>query len=153
MNYCLNCGVKAIYVEDQQPKPQEQDQYQQQYQQTYYQQPYYQQPHYTEPRRPSNLGRKIPSIILAAFGLLFGVIDIIYTLLGFAIEPEVAIAFAIAFSIFSFPLSIVGRSLSRKCVEDGDYSASASVGSKLGTAGMVLTIISWVLGFIAILGI
>ena len=104
MNYCLNCGTKATYVENQQPRPQEQ--YQQQYQQTYYQQPYYQHPHYTEPRRPSNLGRKIPSIILAAFGLFFGVIDIIYTLLGFTIEPELAIAFSIAFSIFSFPLSI-----------------------------------------------
>lgn len=85
--------------------------------------------------------------------MFFGVLDIFYTLIGLIEEPELAFAFSIAFSVFSFPLSIVGRSLSRKCVEDGDYSASASVGSKLGTAGMVLTIISWVFGFIALLGI
>lgn len=143
VNFCPNCGAQMVYVENQQQT------YQQPYQQY---QTYQQNPQYYAPQRPNNLGKKIPSIILGAFGLVFGFFNILYTIVFLSLEPEVAFVFSIIMSFFSFPLSIVGKTLSRKCMDDGDDSKSASVGSGLGTAGIVLTIISLALGFIALAG-
>ena len=155
MNYCLNCGTKATYVENQQPRPQEQDQYQhqyqQQYQQTYYQQPYYQQPHYTEPRRPSNLGRKIPGMIMGIVGFVTALIGLIYTLIFVVGEAgAISFVFSIIFALESLPLSIIGRSLCHRCIDEGDESKMASSGSGLGLAGIILTIIMLVLGFLSL---
>lgn len=148
MHFCFNCGAKTVFIENQQPQQQYQQYppYQQQYQ-PYQQQ--YQQPHYYEPPRPSNLGKKIPSIILGAIGFVFAIFNILYALIFLGVdEPEAAFACAIMLSIFSFPLCIVGKVLSSKCKDGGDDSASAGIGGGFGVAGIIISAIALFLTFI-----
>ena len=92
-------------------------------------------------------------MILGIAGFVFSILNILYTFLGLITEPEIAVSFSIAFSIFSLPLSIVGRVLSSRCIDEGDTSKMASVGASLGLAGIIVSAVALFLGFCALVTI
>lgn len=110
------------------------------YQAPTYQAPTYQAPVYTanayQPATPEiSVGTKVKGFVgmgLAIGGLVFGIISFIYFYFG----------------IFGIPMSIVGRILAGKSVEEGNQSSACSVGQKLGTAGMIVSIVGTVVGII-----
>ena len=86
----------------------------------------------------------IAGLVLAAMGLL-------ETLIFAFMEGELAFGYSIGFGIFSTPLAIVGMSMSRKNIEEGDDSAMSSVGKNLGLVGMILSFVMCFVGFVALL--
>ncbi|MBR4109545.1 MAG: zinc-ribbon domain-containing protein [Oscillospiraceae bacterium] len=75
---------------------------------------------------------------LSIGGLFFAVLGILYALIGM-VEQGLGFAFAIAFGMFSMPLSIVGRILANKSREEGNLSNVCSVGSGVGLGGIFAT--------------
>ncbi len=90
---------------------------------------------------------------LAIGGLVMAIIGIIACLASIDFDPAYAFGLTIGYGIFSFPLSIVGRILCNKSQEAGNTSGACSVGSKLGMAGLIVSIVMMGIGFIALLSI
>ncbi|MBQ3146444.1 MAG: zinc ribbon domain-containing protein [Oscillospiraceae bacterium] len=82
-------------------------------------------------------------------GLFISILGIIYTLLGMGFEG-LGFGFSIAFSLFSMPMSIVGRILSGKSMEGGNFSGACKAGSGLGLAGLIISCVMLFLGFISL---
>lgn len=136
---------------EEQPEPQqfsEPQQPAQAYQepQQYQSQPYYQA--YQTIRKP-HLAIKIVGMALSIAGAVFLSIGALYTLIGL-IEEGMAFAFALVFSLFFTPLSIVGLCLSNKCINAGDYSAFSRVGKMLGIVGIIIAGVSLFIGIAAL---
>lgn len=137
------------------PQPVYEQPAQPQYQQAAYQQPAYaQQPQYqyvqpVQVAAPS-LGKVITGMALSIAGISFAGLGLLYTLMFLAVETEVAFAFSLVMSFFSFPLSIVGFILSKNNINQGSTSAMSRVGKILGLIGIILSGVMLFLGFIAI---
>ena len=86
------------------------------------------------------MGLSIGGMFMAVFGILYTALGMIETGLGFGM--------AVAFSLFSLPLAIVGRVLSSRSVERGNTSSVCSVGRGLGLAGIIVTGVMLLLGII-----
>lgn len=98
------------------------------------------------------LGKAIAGMSIAIGGFVFALLGILYVFIGLTAYPAMAFGFAFAFSFFSLPLSIVGMVLSKGAINEGSTSSMASVGKKLGTAGMIVSFVMLFLGFIALIG-
>ena len=86
------------------------------------------------------MGLSIGGLFMAVLGLLYTAIGMVETGLGFGM--------AIAFSLFSLPLAIVGRILSDRSGESGNTSKACSVGRGLGLAGIIVTGVMLFLGIL-----
>lgn len=125
-----------------------------------YQQPQYQQPAYTQQPQyqyvqpvqvaAPSLGKVITGMVLSIAGIAFAGLGLLYTLMFLAVETEVAFAFSLVMSFFSFPLSIVGFILSKNNINQGSASAMSRVGKTLGLIGIILSGVMLFLGFIGI---
>ena len=80
-------------------------------------------------------------------GLVFAVLGIIYTLAGM-VEMGLGFGFAIAFSLFSMPCSIVGMVLCKQSQDAGNTATPCSVGTKLSVAGLIVSGVMLFLGFV-----
>ena len=90
-------------------------------------------------------------MIMGIIGFVTALIGLIYTLILVTAETGAfGFGFSIGFALESLPLSIIGRSLCHRCIDEGDESKMASAGSGLGLAGIILTIIMLVLGFLSL---
>ena len=87
---------------------------------------------------------------LAIGGLFFAVLGLIYTLVGLDYDA-LGFGMSIGFGIFSMPLSIVGRILSRKSMDCGNTSGVCRAGSGLGLAGFIVSCVMFAFGFISLL--
>ena len=99
---------------------------------------------------PVSTGAKVQGYVgmgLAIGGLFFAIIGLLYTFIGLVAEG-LAFAFAIAFSFFSMPLSIIGGVLCDRSQEEGNTSTACSVGCKLRTAGIIVSAVMLVIGFL-----
>lgn len=86
---------------------------------------------------------------LSIGGLFLGVIGLLYTFIFLAGEVAVATTvFALFFGMFSMPLSIVGRILSKKSMDAGNVSTPCSIGCKLGLAGIIVSAVMLFFGLI-----
>lgn len=88
---------------------------------------------------------------LAIGGLSLAIIGILYTFIGLAVDEALAFGYSFGFSIFSFPLSIVGGILCSNSMDQGNRSAAPSVGSKLRIAGIVVSAVMLFIGFICLM--
>ena len=86
------------------------------------------------------MGLSIGGLFMACFGILYTALGMIETGLGFGMS--------IAFSLFSLPLSIVGRNLCNRSVERGNTAKPCSIGRGLGLAGIIVTGVMLFLGII-----
>ncbi len=130
------------------------------YEQPQYQQPQYQQPAYTQQPQyqyvqpvqvaAPSLGKVITGMALSIAGLAFAGLGLLYTLMFLAVETEVAFAFSLVMSFFSFPLSLVGFILSKNNVNAGSTSAMSRIGKILGLIGIIASGVMLFLGFIGI---
>ena len=84
---------------------------------------------------------------LSIGGMFMAVLGILYTALGM-IETGLGFGMAVAFSLFSLPLSIVGRNLCNRSVERGNTAKPCSIGRGLGLAGIIVTGVMLFLGII-----
>ena len=98
------------------------------------------------------LGKAIAGMAMGIAGFVFALLGILYVFMGLTAEPALGFGFSIGFGIFSLPLSIVGMVLSKGAINEGSTSSMASVGKKLGTAGMIVSFVMLFLGFIALIG-
>lgn len=87
---------------------------------------------------------------LAIDGLVFAVIGLLYTFAFMAVEEGVGFVFALVWSLFSFPLSIIGGVLCNNSIEMGNRSAVCSVGSKLRIAGIIISAVMLFFGFVSL---
>lgn len=86
---------------------------------------------------------------LSIGGLFLGAIGLLYTLVFLAEEVAVATTvFAWFIGMFSMPLSIVGRILSKKSMDAGNVSTPCSIGCKLGLAGIIVSAVMLFFGLI-----
>ncbi len=92
----------------------------------------------------------IVGMALGIAGMVFAILGLIYTLIGMGLDA-MGFAFSIAFSIFSMPLSCVGRALCNKSSESGNFSSVCSIGSKMAMAGIIVSIVMLAFGFISLL--
>lgn len=88
---------------------------------------------------------------LAIGGLVFGVIGLLYTMMGLSFDGAYAFGFAFAFSFFSMPLSIIGGIFCNTSISMGNRSSACSVGSKLRVAGIIVSATMLFLGFIGLM--
>ena len=88
---------------------------------------------------------------LSIGGLVFAIIGLIYCLSLMGWDGVTAFGASIGYGIFSFPCSIVGKILASKSREAGNTSGACGAGSKLGVAGLVVSIVMMGFGFIALL--
>jgi len=142
-NYCPVCGSQMVEVQPQ-PVYQQPDPYAQQYQayNGYYQQ---------APAPQVSKGKIIVGMILSITGLVFAGLGLLYTFIGLATGAVgVALAMAIAFGIFSVPLSVVGLILSVGCLRDGAQSGMAKVGKILGLIGVIASGAMLLLGLMSL---
>ena len=86
------------------------------------------------------MGLSIGGLFMACFGILYTLIGMIETGLGFGMS--------IAFSLFALPLSIVGRNLCNRSVKRGNTAKPCSIGRGLGLAGIIVTGVMLLLGII-----
>lgn len=86
---------------------------------------------------------------LSIGGLFFGALSALYVLIAFA-DFYIASG-AVALGIFGLPLSIVGRILAGKSIEEGNYSTPTNLGQKMGLAGIITSAVGLGLGFILLL--
>lgn len=86
------------------------------------------------------MGLSIGGLFMACFGILYTALGMIETGLGFGMS--------IAFSLFSLPLSIVGRNLCNRSVERGNTAKPCSIGRGLGLAGIIVTGVMLFLGIV-----
>ena len=91
------------------------------------------------------MGLGIGGLFFAIFGLLFTIanMDSYY-------DDGIALFLAIYMSIFSMPLSIVGRILAGKSRAGGNLSSVCRVGTSLGLAGLIVSCVMLFLGFVSI---
>ncbi len=91
------------------------------------------------------MGLGIGGLFFAIFGLLFTIanMDSYY-------DDGTALFLAIYMSIFSMPLSIVGRILAGKSRDGGNLSSVCRVGTSLGLAGLIVSCVMLFLGFVSI---
>lgn len=82
-------------------------------------------------------------------GLVFAVLGILYTLIGMDFDG-LGFGFSIVFSIFSMPLSVVGRILAGKSIDGGNTSGVCRAGTGLGLAGIIVSCVMLFLGFISL---
>lgn len=88
---------------------------------------------------------------VAIGGLVFAVLGLLYTFIGIATEMEgLAFGYSIAFALFSFPCSIVGRVLCNNSKEMGNHATPCSVGSKMGIAGIIVSAVMLFFGLISL---
>ncbi len=150
-NYCPVCGSKVVEV---QPQPVQYEQYSQPQPVQYTQaDPYAQQYQYYAQPPVANVskGKIIVGMILSIVGLAFGGFGLLYTFIGLATtEIGVALAMAIAFGIFSVPLSIVGLILSAGAQRQGSTSAMAKAGKILGLIGVIASGVMMLLGLMSL---
>lgn len=115
------------------------------YQPPVYQAPTYQPPVYNlnqqtyAPKEVSG-GTKAKGFVgmgLAIGGLVFGVLACIYFVYGF----------------IGIPLSIVGRILAGKSIEEGNTSNPPSLGQKLGLAGLIVSCVGTFINFIIMMAL
>ena len=141
MNFCTFCGNPLTTVQpEQEIKPN-----------TYYtpqQNPYY--PAYNLKKPP--LGLKITAMVLSILGFVYMIFGFLYTLIGL-VEEDMAFAMAFTFALFFLPLSIVGLSLSAKCINQGDTSTFSRLGKVFGIIGIILAAVSLFIGFVSSAGI
>lgn len=83
---------------------------------------------------------------LSIGGFVIAILGILYTMIFMEIPPAGAV-FAFYLSVFSMPLSIVGRILSKKSIEGGNQSTVCTVGTRLGLAGIIISAVMLFLGF------
>ena len=110
-----------------------------------YQAPTYQPPVYNlnqQTYAPKEVagGTKVKGFVgmgLAIGGLFFGVLACIYFVYGF----------------IGIPLSIVGRILAGKSIEEGNTSNACSVGQKLGLAGLIVSCVGTFINFIIMMAL
>lgn len=134
VNFCTVCGSRMV------EQPQEVQPQQPVYQpESGQNQPVYGQPQYpaAQPAKP-HLGKVITGMALGISGGSFGILGMLYTLIGM-VEAGMAFGMAIAFSMFSAPLSIVGLVMSAKNIREGSTSGMCRVGKGLGLAGVILS--------------
>ncbi len=85
-------------------------------------------------------------------GFALSILGILYVLIGLSeIGYGLAFSFALAFGIFSMPMSIVGRILAGRSQDEGNTFKGCSVGSALGLAGIIVSAVMLFLGFVDIL--
>lgn len=121
------------------------------YQAPAYQAPVYQAPVAGEPVvSGSDKAKGIVGMALAIGGLFFAVIGLLYTIAFLDLEEGMSLGMSIGFGIFSLPLSIVGKKLSASSAAAGNTSATCSVGSKLGLAGIIVSAVMFFFGIISI---
>ena len=87
---------------------------------------------------------------LAIGGLVMAVIGLLYTFASMGITG-MSFGMAIGFGMFAMPLSIVGRSLCGKSEDAGFRSGACAAGTKVGLAGIIVTIVMTVFGFITLM--
>lgn len=86
------------------------------------------------------MGLSIGGVFMAVLGLLYTMIGMIETGIGFAM--------AIAFGMFSVPLSIVGLKLTGQSKDAGNTSGVCTAGTATGIAGIAVSGLMVFLGFI-----
>ena len=89
----------------------------------------------------------IVGMALGIAGMVFAILGLICTLSGMGLDA-MGFAFSIYFSIFSMPLSCVGRALCNKSSESGNFSSVCSIGSKMAMAGIIVSIVMLAFGLI-----
>ena len=154
-NYCPVCGSKVVEV---QPQPVQPVQYEQpaQPQQVQYTQadPYAQQynMYYQQTAvQPVSKGKIIAGMVLSIVGLFFAAMGLLYTFVGLvSAEIGLALGFAIAFGMFSVPLSIVGLVLSAGAQRQGSDSGMSKVGKILGLIGVIASGVMLLLGLMSL---
>lgn len=103
-----------------------------------------------EPEKKVPLGKVIAGMAIAIAGFVFAVLTVLYSLIFLAVEPEVAIVFAVwVGGFFAFPLSMVGFVLSKGSVNAGCKSPMAKVGKILGLVGFICAAASFALTVVA----
>lgn len=121
--------------------------------------PVYTPPVYTPPAYPAPVETVVPTkakvlgfvgMGLGIGSLVFAIIGILYTLIGFAVDG-MGFGMSIGFGMFSMPLSIVGKILVNRSIEAGNKATACSVGSKMSTAGLAVTCVMLALGFTSLI--
>ncbi len=84
---------------------------------------------------------------LSIGGLVFAIFGIFATLIGMA-EEGIGFGMSIGYGIFSLPLSIASKILAGQSKNAGNTSAAVSVGSGIGLAGIIVSGVMLLLGFI-----
>ena len=103
-----------------------------------------------EPEKKVPLGKVIAGMAIAIAGFVFAVLTVLYSLIFLAVEPEVALVFAVwVGGFFAFPLSMVGFVLSKGSVNAGCKSPMAKVGKILGLVGFICAAASFALTVVA----
>ena len=94
----------------------------------------------------------IVGMVMGIFGMVFGIIGLICTMtfLGTWYSEE-GFFLALYFSIFSLPLSIVGKVLASGSQDAGNTSGVCSAGKGMGLAGIILSAVMLFFGFICLM--
>ena len=136
MNFCTKCGNQMILVETS-PVLQGQNQ----------------------APLPSK-AKIITGMVLSINGIAYAAIGILYVFLlalssMATYQEDIAIATFICsfiFSLFSLPVSIVGFILSKNTINAGSTSTMSRVGKALGLAGIIVSAVMIVIGFLCFTG-
>ena len=95
-------------------------------------------------------------------GLSMAVLGIFYTAFGLLLDDAmgmygagagVGFIYAFVFAFFSMPCSILGRIFGERSISMGNPSGVCTAGFRLGTIGIVVSIVMMVLGFFSLLTI
>ncbi len=84
---------------------------------------------------------------LGIAGLIFAIIGLLYTFVGIS-EQGLGFGFSIAFSLFSMPVSIIGRIMAGQAMDGGNTSGSCTAGANLSLAAIIVTCVMLFFGFI-----
>ena len=93
-------------------------------------------------------GKQIAGMGVAIGGFVFGIFDAIYSSIFMFAPAPAGFIFAMIFSMFSLPLSLVGLIMSNKCIDQGATAKPSFLGKKFGLVGVILTAASLFMGFI-----
>ena len=96
------------------------------------------------------LGLSIDALIASIIGLYFTMIFFLVST-GVYLEEGIGMGFVTTifgwiFGAITLPVGIVGRIMCKKSMEAGNTSKACSAGAKLGLAGIILSVITLVLG-------
>ena len=109
--------------------------------------------YYPTPARPEPcevpIGKKIVGMVLAIVGMVMAFAGFFVTAMEMDYRYGEPFTYAFAYSILSFPGSIVGLNLSNQNREDGDTSGFSMVGRVMGIIGIALMAFTMFLGFVA----
>lgn len=96
------------------------------------------------------MGISIDALVASILGVYFTMVCFLASL-GVYLGEGVGIGFISTifgwlFGVITLPVSIVGRILCRNSLREGNTSKACSAGAKLGLAGIILSVVTLVLG-------